>query len=245
MSNPVMKQFQEEENNYEAGIINAEKVMTINGTIEKLGFMGLILVASAAFVWSRFALGYVDLANMLTIAGLVVGFILAFIIIFTRAKLLVPIYAACEGLVLGGFSAMMESMYPGIVSMAVLGTFAAFFAMLILYKMRVISCTNKFRSVIFIGTASIAGIYLIDIIGSFFGYSIPFIHSTTPMGLGISLVIIAFAALNLIIDFDFVERGAERMLHKDFEWYGAFGIMLTLVWLYVEILSFLSKLNRR
>lgn len=245
MSNPVIRRLQDDENNYEAKIINAESVMTVNGTIEKVGVMGLILVAAAAFVWSRFTLGYTDLANMLTLTGVIAGFILALIITFTNTKLLIPIYAACEGLALGGISAAMEVKFSGIVAMAVMGTFAAFFAMLILYRMRIINCTDKFRSVIFIGTASIAGIYLIDLIGSFFGYSIPFLHSATSLGLGISLVIIAFAALNLIVDFDFIERGAERMLPKDFEWYGAFGLMVTLVWLYIEILDYLAKLNRR
>ena len=123
---------------------------------------------------------------------------------------------------------------------------ALIFAMLALYKMRLIQATDKFRSVIFITTASIAGIYLVDLLGRWlFHMQVPLINSVSPAGIIISLVIVAVAALNLILDFDFIERGEKMMLPKDYEWYGAFGLMLTLVWLYLEILKLLSKLNKR
>ena len=169
----------------------------------------------------------------------------ALIICFTRTKVLVPVYAVCEGLFLGGISATMEASYPGIVSQAVVGTFAALFSMLILYRANIIRCDDKFRSVIFIATLSVALIYLIDFIGHFFGYAVPLINTSTNFGLGFSVVVILIAALNLIIDFDFIERGAQNFLPKDYEWYGAFGLMITIVWLYLEILKLLAKLSDR
>lgn len=240
MSNPILNQnFTEQER-----AINGE-VMTVNGTIQVTAFLGLILLVAAAFVWSRFSLGYTDIGLMLTSGGAIVGFILALIIIFARVKILVPVYAACEGLFLGGISATMEASYPGIVSQAVAGTFAALFSMLILYRANIIKCTDKFRSVIFIATLSIAAVYLINFIGSFFSMQVPLLNSSSTAGIAISAFIVVIAALNLILDFDFIEKGAQAMLPKDMEWYGAFGLMVTLVWLYLEILRLLSKISSR
>ena len=240
MANPILNEkFAEQER------VLQGQPMTINGTIQITALLGLILIASAGFVWSRYTLGYMDTAIMLTGAGVIVGFILALIIAFTKNKYLIPLYAACEGMALGGISASFEASYPGIVTQAVMGTFASLFSMLFLYKMRIINCTDKFRSVIFISTASIFVVYIVDLIGSFFGLHVPLIHASSGMGIAISVIICAIAALNLIIDFDFIERGAELMLPKDMEWYGAFGLMVTIVWLYLEILKLLAKLNSR
>ena len=219
--------------------------MTVNGTIQVTGIMGLLLVASAGFVWSRYTLGYTDLALMLTGIGAIAGFITALIVTFTRNKYLVPVYTVCEGMFLGGISANFEASFPGIVTQAVAGTFAALFAMLILYRTGVLQNTDRFRSVIFTATASIAIVYIMDLIGSFFGLHVPLLNSASPAGIAISAVICIVAALNLIIDFDFIEKGAKMMLPKDYEWYGAFGLMVTIVWLYIEILRLLSKLNRK
>ena len=240
MSNPILNDnFGEQER-----VLQGEP-MTVNGTLQITLFLGVLLVAAAAFVWSKFTMGYTDIAMALTGGGAIVGFILGLIVAFTRTKFLVPVYAVCEGLFLGGISATMEASYPGIVSQAVIGTFAALFSMLILYRANLIKCNDKFRSVIFIATASVAVIYLVDIIGHFFGYAVPMINTSTNFGIGFSLVVILIAALNLIIDFDFIERGAQRMLPKDYEWYGAFGLMVTLVWLYLEILRLLAKMKER
>ena len=242
MSNPILneKNFNEQERILEG------MPMTINGTIQVTVFLGLLLVCAATFVWTRYTGGYTDLAMMLTGGGAIVGFILALIISFTRIKYLVPVYAACEGCAIGGISAIFEVQYPGIVTQAVAGTFAALFAMLLLYKMNLIRATEKFRSVIFISTASIAGIYLVDILGRWlFHMHVPLINSASPAGILVSIVIVAIAALNLIIDFDFIEKGEQMMLPKDFEWFGAFGLMVTLVWLYLEILKLLAKVNRK
>ena len=254
MSNPFLN-----ENNFERdSAYTAERtflqneLMTVNGTLQLTCLMGIIMLLFASYTWTRFSMGYTDIGTMLTGIGAIAGFIIALIISFSRLspfmkyiKYLVPVYAACEGLFLGGISASFEASYPGIVSSAVIGTFAAFFAMLLLYRMRIITCTDKFRSVIFISTASIAGIYLIDIIGHFFGHSFPLIYAASPAGILFSLVIVVIAALNLIIDFDFIEQCAMRNFPKDYEWYGAFGLMVTIVWLYIEVLRLLAKLQRR
>ena len=226
MANPILNE------NYAAQerVLQGEP-MTVNGTIQITAFLGLLLVASAAFCWSRFTLGYTDMGMML--------------IAFTRVKYLIPVYAACEGLFLGGISASFEASYPGIVSQAVAGTFAALFSMLILYRAKLIQCTDKFRSVIFIATCSIAVLYLINFIGHFFHYAVPVINSSSNFGIAFSIIVVIIAALNLIIDFDFIERGARNMLPKDMEWYGAFGLMVTIVWLYLEILRLLAKLQDR
>ena len=240
MSNPILNEkFSEQER-----VLQGEP-MTVNGTIQITAFLGILLIAAAAFTWSRYTLGYTDQAVMLTGAGAIVGFITALIVAFFRTKFLVPVYAVCEGLFLGGISATFEASYPGIVSQAVAGTFAALFSMLILYRTNVIRCSDKFRSVIFIATASIAVIYLVDFIGHFFNFAVPMINTSTSFGIGFSVVVVVIAALNLIIDFDFIERGAQNMLPKDYEWYGAFGLMVTIVWLYLEILRLLAKLQDR
>lgn len=240
MSNPILNEkFAEQEH-----VLQGEP-MTVNGTLQITAMMGVLLVVAASYTWSRFMLGYTDLGGMLTIGGAIVGFILALIISFARKKALIPLYTVAEGLFLGGISAMFESAYPGIVLQAVAGTFAALFSMLILYRFGVIKYSDKFRSVIFIATASIAVVYLVDIIGHFFGMSVPMINTSTPFGIGFSVLVVAIAALNLIIDFEFIERGAQNYLPKDYEWFGAFGLMVTIVWLYVEILRLLAKLNDR
>lgn len=240
MANPILNEkFVEQER-----VLEGEP-MTVNGTIQITAFLGILLVAAAAFTWTRMTLGYTDLAIMLTGGGAIVGFILALIISFTRNKYLVPVYAVCEGLCLGGISATFEASYPGIVSQAVAGTFAALFSMLILYRTNIIRCTDKFRSVIFIATLSIAAVYLINFIGSFFHMHVPLIDTSSPAGIAVSIVICIVAALNLIIDFDFIERGTQNMLPKDYEWFGAFGLMVTLVWLYLEILRLLAKMQDR
>ena len=240
MANPILNdKFTEQERVLDSA------PMTVDGTIQITAFLGLLVIAGAAFTWTRMTAGYTDLAMMLTAGGGIVAFILGLIVSLTRNKYLVPVYAVSEGLFLGGISATFEASYPGIVSQAVAGTFAALFSMLILYRANVIRCTDKFRSVIFISTLSIAGIYLINFIGSFFHMQVPLINSSSTLGLAVSAVVCVIAALNLIIDFDFIERGAQNYLPKDFEWFGAFGLMVTLVWLYLEILRLLAKFQDR
>ena len=241
MANPILN----EEKFLEQERVLDGAPMTINGTIQVTAFLGLLLVFAATFSWSRLTAGYTDLAMMLTWGGVIAGFVLALIVSFTRNKYLVPVYAVCEGLALGGISAVFEAEMPGIVVQAVAGTFAALFSMLLLYRMGIIRCTDKFRSVLFITTLSIGAVYLVDLIGGFFHLHVPLINSASPAGIAVSLFVTAIASLNLIIDFDFIERGAQNMLPKDYEWYGAFGLMVTLVWVYLEILRLLAKINRK
>ena len=240
MSNPILNdRFTEAE-----GVVSGQ-IMTINGTLDKTFLLFLCAIFPAIYTWNQFMSGFTDKASMLTTVGAIVGFVFALIISFTKNKYFVPLYAVCEGLFLGGISAVFNAQYPGIVIQAVLATFAAMFSMLGLYRMGVIKCTDKFRSVIYISTISIAVLYLMQWIGSFFHYSIPAIFGAGTIGIGFSLIVVAVAALNLILDFDFIERGANAMLPKDYEWFGAFGLMVTLVWLYIEILRLLAKLRER
>lgn len=240
MPNPIFNQNVMEQER----ILDAEP-MTINGTINKSFILLGLLLAGSFVVWSAFYQGYADKASMLMMVGLI-GSIISFIaFMFTKNALAAGAYATCEGLLLGGVSAYFEKMYPGIAIQAIGGTFAALFSMLFLYRIGAIKCTEKFRSVIFISTLSIAGIYLVNLIGMFFGMHIPAINTANPIGISFSAVVIVIASLNLIIDFDFIEQGAQRMMPKNFEWYGAFGLMVTLVWLYLEILNLLAKLRDR
>lgn len=240
MSNPILNEkFIENER-----VLTGEP-MTINGTIQITAFLGIILLAAAYYVWSRFTLGYTDQVHMLTYGGAIVGFILALIISFLRTKILIPVYAVCEGLALGGCSVMLESVYPGIVIQAITGTIATLFSMLILYRTGIIKVNDRLRQVIFTATLAIMIVYLINFIGSFWGHSVPGIMSSTPFGIGVSIVIILIAAFNLLLDFEFIERGAQNFLPKDYEWFGAFGLLVTLVWLYIEILRLLAKLQNR
>lgn len=243
MSNPIMRL--EERNAEQERVLQADEIMTVNGALQITAFMALIMIISAGFVWNKFALGYTDMGMMLTSIGGIVGFITALIIAFARITFLVPVYAVCEGLLLGGISSIFESSYSGIVVQAAAGTMVTLFSMLFLYRLNIIKCTDKFRSVIFVSTLSVAAIYLVDFIGRLFGYAVPIIHTATTGGIVFSVIVVAIAALNLIIDFDFIEKGAQRMYPKKYEWYGAFGLLVTLVWLYVEILNLLAKINSR
>lgn len=219
--------------------------MTVNGAINKAFILFALLLGASAVVWDLFFKGYTDKVSMLTMVGFIASIISFIAFMFTRNAIAACAYAASEGLLLGGISAFFEKMYPGIVIQAIGGTFAALFSLLFLYRIGAIKCTDKFRSVIFISTLSIAGIYLINLIGSFFGMHIPQIQTSSNIGIGFSIIVVGIAALNLIIDFDFIEQGAQRMLGKSYEWYGAFGLMVTLVWLYIEILNLLAKLRDR
>lgn len=241
MANPVMNNLVQAER-----VLSAEP-MTVSGAINKTFILFACLFVSAMYTWGLMANGYTDKAAMLCIGGAIAGFILAMVIIFSRKAMqyLAPAYAIAEGFFVGGISAMFEATYTGIVFQAITATFAALLSMLLLYKMNLIRATEKFRSVIFISTLSVAVIYVIQIVASLFGRGIPQIFTSSNLGIAFSVIVVAIAALNLIIDFDFIERGAENMIEKHYEWYGAFGLMVTLVWLYLEILRLLAKLNDR
>lgn len=225
-------------------------VMTITGTANKTMFLLLLAMGTACFTWSKtFAGPEADpgAAMPWAIVGAVVGLLVAIVICFkhTWAPALAPVYALAEGLFLGGVSASFESQYPGIVIQAVGGTFGTLFGLLLAYQSGLIKATENFKLGLVAATGGICLVYLISMIGGFFGFPIPFIHSAGPIGIGFSLVVVVIAALNLVLDFDFIEQAAERGAPKYLEWYGAFALMVTLVWLYMEILRLLSKLRSR
>ena len=217
-------------------------VMTIQGTVNKTGILLLLCIFSASLVWKN------PVAFMpfmwLSIIG---GFIVALVTVFNKqwAGVTSPIYAFVEGLFLGCISALMERQYPGIVIQAVGLTFGTLFCLLMAYKSRLIKPTENFRLGIVAATGGIALFYFISLIVGFFGIRMPLIHSSGPLGIVFSLFVVTIAALNLVLDFDFIEKGSEYGAPKYMEWYGAFGLMVTLIWLYIEILRLLAKTRRR
>jgi uncharacterized YccA/Bax inhibitor family protein len=228
-----------------------DSVMTVRGAIHKTLLLILLAVLGASYSWQVFE-GAVSpemgaaAAMPYMWGGLIGGLIFSLIAIFSprRSRWAAPLYAVCEGLCLGAISAMYNFASQGIVVQAVGLTFAVLFLMLMLYRTGVIKVTNKLRSGIIIATGAIALFYIITLIVSMFT-PVSFLHDSSPLSIGISLFIVGIAALNFLLDFDFIERGAQMGAPKYMEWYGAFGLMLTLVWLYLEILRLLSKVNRR
>ena len=219
--------------------------MTVAGTVNKTLVLLLIAAISAAAVVYEAMLGYADkVMTIMTIAlfvGLGTGLVASFVP--KLAKFLSPVYAFAEGALLAALTLMAEAQFPCIALQAVTATFATFFVMLSLYRIGAIKATEKFRAVIMSAITAILIVYIIEIIGSFFGFSIPFLNGSGPISIVASVIICAVAALSLILDFDFIEKGAQNLMPKDYEWYGAFGLLVTLVWLYVEVLRLLSKLR--
>lgn len=234
-SNPVFNQ------DIEARVLDGEP-MGISGTVNKTFVLLLCALIPAVVAWYQTLLGYTDKVQMIMIIGLVVGAICAFIVIFNKktAPYLTPVYAFAEGAFLGGLSGFAEMRYPGIAIQAVAGTFLVLFVMLALYKMKLIRATQKFKSVVFSATLAICIIYFGSFIASLFGAQMPYLFSAGPIGIVFSILVIGIAAMNLIIDFDGIENAAMNMVPKYYEWYFAFGLMMTLVWLYIEILRLIS-----
>lgn len=227
------------------GPIATGEGMTIEGTVNRAGFLLLVLVATATWTWLQTFAG-TPVQGYLW-AGLLGGFVVALITIFkpTLAPITAPVYAALEGLALGAISATLEATYHGIVIQAVALTFGTLFALLIVYRSRLIPVTENFKLGVVAATGGIAIFYLVAIGLGFWGIRIPFLHEGSALGIGFSLFVVVIAALNLVLDFDFIEKGAEHGAPKFMEWYGAFGLMVTLIWLYFEILRLLSKLRSR
>jgi len=222
--------------------------MTLAGAINKTGILLVLCLVSAGYVWNQFFQSSEPPAvNGLMMLGLLGGLAMAMVTIFKRqwAGLTAPAYALLQGLALGGISAMFELQYPGIVIQAVGLTFGTLAMLLLAYKTGLIKPTENFRLMIVAATGGIALLYLVSFVMGFFGSSVGFIHSNGLFGIGFSLFVVAIAALNLVLDFDFIEAGAEQGAPKYMEWYGAFSLMVTLVWLYLEILRLLAKLRSR
>ncbi|MFC7678824.1 Bax inhibitor-1/YccA family protein [Paenibacillus sp. GCM10028914] len=222
-----------------------QEVMTIGGTVNKSFMLLALLIGAAVISWVMFFNGY-DVFPFI-IGGAIAGLILALIISFAprTAPFLAPIYAVVEGLLLGALSANYESLYYGITLQAALLTMCIFLGMLLAYKFGLIKATAGFKKGIIAATIGIMLVYLLSFVLGMFGVTVPYLHDSTPIGIGISVVIIIIAALNFILDFNFIEEGARGGAPKYMEWYGSFGLLVTLVWLYIEIIRLLSKLASR
>ena len=227
------------------------ETMTIEGTVNKTLIMFLLLTVGAYYTWRLFfnaatpEAGASAVVTWIAIGG-IGGFITALITIFkkTLASITAPIYAVLEGLFIGGLSAFFEARFPGIVMQAVALTFGVLLVLLAAYKSGMIKVTQKFRAGVVAATGAVFLVYLLSMILQLFGVQIALFQPTL-LGIGISVVIVIIAALNLVLDFDFIYRGAQAGAPKHLEWFGAFGLILTLVWLYIEILRLLSLIAGR
>ncbi|WP_149194131.1 Bax inhibitor-1/YccA family protein [Luteimonas suaedae] len=226
------------------------EVMTINGTVNKTGVLLLLTVLTAAFAWSQALTPSGELApgfGLYVWGGAIGGLVIALVTIFKKqwAPVTAPLYALVEGFFLGAISAMYNHLYEGIVMQAVMLTFGTLFALLFAYRSGLIKATENFKLGVVAATGGIFLVYMATIVLRMFGIDMPMIHDNGIIGIGFSLFVIVIAALNLVLDFDFIETGAEQGAPKYMEWYGAFGLIVTLVWLYIEFLRLLAKLQSR
>ncbi|HPB69295.1 MAG TPA: Bax inhibitor-1/YccA family protein [Candidatus Omnitrophota bacterium] len=217
-------------------------VMSIQGTTNKSFILLFLVMLTAIWAWSN-----PGGASPFLLPALVGGFLTALVTVFKKewSPITAPLYALLEGVVLGTVSVIFEQSYPGIVKQAVGLTGATLCALLIVYRSGMITVTDQFRMGIVAATGGIALYYLLTLVLGFFQVRMPLIYDSGPIGIGFSLIVVIIAALNLVLDFDFIEQGSRMGVPKYMEWYGAFGLMVTLIWLYMEILRFLSKLRRR
>ena len=226
-----------------------DQVMTLQGTVNKTGILLVLVVVGAAYTWNLFfQTGDAAAVMPIAIGGAIGGLIFALVTIFkkTWAGVTAPAYAVLQGLFLGGISAIFEAQFPGIVIQATGLTLGTLASLLLLYKLGIIKPTENFRLMIVSATMGIGLLYLVSFVMNMFGSTgIGFIHSNGLMGIGFSLFVVAIAALNLVLDFDFIEQGSEQGAPKYMEWFGAFALMVTLIWLYLEMLRLLAKLRSR
>jgi uncharacterized YccA/Bax inhibitor family protein len=238
--NPVL-------NNKTFEVAPAGERMTIAGTVNKTAILLALVMITAIYTWGRFYSTQDPGAIMpLVWIGAIGGLIFCLITVFKKewAGITAPIYALLEGLVVGGISAIFESAYPGIVVQAVGLTFGTLACLLLAYKSGLIKATENFKLGVVAATGGIALLYLVSMVMSMFGKPIGFIHEGGLFGILFSGFVVVIAALNLVLDFDFIEAGAENGAPKYMEWFGAFGLTVTLIWLYLEILRLLAKLRK-
>jgi uncharacterized YccA/Bax inhibitor family protein len=231
---------------FQGQALGLEEPMTLDGTVNKTGILLLCCIATAAYAWHVFRTTQsIAAVNGLLWIGLLGGLIFAFITIFKKswAPVTAPVYSLLEGLALGAISAVFEVRFPGIAMQSVAMTFGVLFVMLIAYRSHLIPVTQKLRLGIVAATGAIALFYIAELVLGFFGIHFSSINGATPLGIGFSVVVVIIASLNLVLDFDFIESGVQMGAPKYMEWYGAFGLMVTLVWLYLEILRLLSKVR--
>ncbi|HWF39584.1 MAG TPA: Bax inhibitor-1/YccA family protein [Candidatus Acidoferrales bacterium] len=225
-----------------------EQAMTVKGTVNKTGILLLCAVATAAWTWNIFLHTHTaEAVGPLALVGVIGGLIFAIATIFkkTWAPVTAPLYALCEGLVLGSVSAILELRFPGIAIEAVSLTFGTLVCLLLAYRSGLIRVTDKFRLGVVAATGGIALFYVIEMVLGLFHINFVAVNGAGAIGIGFSVFVVIIASLNLVLDFDFIENGARAGVPKYMEWYGAFGLMVTLIWLYFEILQLLSKLRSR
>jgi uncharacterized YccA/Bax inhibitor family protein len=214
--------------------------MSLQGVINKTGILLLLCIGAAFFGWT-----HPELRGPLLVVGLLGGLIACLVGTFKPAAspIAAPLYAVLEGLALGCISQVIEHAYPGIVFNAMLLTFGVLGLMLVLYTTRTIVVTDRMVKGVLMATGAVMLVYFVDFIMNMFGVRVPFIHESGPLGIGISLVIVGIAAFNLLIDFAVIEQGVNRGSPKFMEWYCGMALLVTLVWLYLELLRLLSKLR--
>ncbi len=243
-ANPALKENTFTQIQATSGVASADR-MTVGGTVNKTSILLILTIAAAGWTWHLFAGG----ANVgfWIMFGALGGFATAMVTIFKKeiSPITAPIYAVLEGLFLGGISAVLNKAYPGIAFQAVGLTFGVLGCLLLAYRSGLIRATENFKLGVFAATGAIAAYYLASIILSLFGLRVPLIHSSGIYGIIFSAVVVVIAALNLVLDFDFIETGERAGAPKYMEWYGAFGLMVTLIWLYLEILRLLAKIQSR
>jgi uncharacterized YccA/Bax inhibitor family protein len=230
------------------GRVAREEQMSIQGTANKAMLLLLCVCITAAWTWNIFYRAMNPQAVMPLLGiGAIGGFIIALVTVFKQswAPVTAPIYALLEGLVIGGVSSVAEAQFPGIVIQAVGLTFGTCLVLLLAYKTGMIRATENFKLGVVAATGGIALFYFVTIILGFFGVQVSFVYQSGPVGIAFSLIVCAVAALNLVLDFDFIEQGAAAGAPRYMEWYAAFGLMVTLIWLYLEILRLLMKLRSR
>lgn len=222
-----------------------EGVMTLGGTVAKTTVLLALTMASAIYTWSQLAARPEQIGTIMLV-GFLGGFVVAMVTIFKPnvSPVTAPLYAVLEGAALGGVSLVYNARYPGLPAQAVMLTFAVALVMLTLYQLRVIRATERFRSVIVTATLGIFVFYLLTFTLGFFGIQMPLVNSASPMGIAFSVFTSGVAAFFLILDFDLIEEGVQRGAPKRMEWYGGFSLLVTLIWLYLELLRLLGKLRR-
>ena len=223
-------------------------VMTIQGTVDKASILLVLVTLAAAYTWHLYYSGNIGALMPWMYGGAIAGFVIGLVTSFKRewAPVLAPAYAVCEGLFIGALSSVVDAQFHGIVLQAVMLTLGTLAALLGCYKIGLIKATDNFKRGVFAATGAIALLYLVTIVlGLFHVNFLPSIYGNGAIGIGFSAVVVIIAAMNLVVDFDFIEQGAAAGAPKYMEWYSAFGLLVTLVWLYLEILRLLMKLNSR
>ncbi len=220
--------------------VTTTETMTIEGAINKSGILILLTMIGAYFGWNA-------LSPVILFGSFAISFILSLVIIFSpsKATFLSQPYAFIEGILLGSISSVYAMKYPGIISNTLFATVGCFVLMLVLYRTKIIRATEKFRTVIIVATGAIALTYIANMVMGFFGSGVPMIHEASPVGIAFSVIVTGVAAFNLILDFDMIEQAQARQAPKYMEWYCGFALLVTLVWLYMEMLRLMSKLSKK